>query len=83
MAASLHLTACRYTKALDSIKTLRKERTADLKAEKERLDHLSTQKAHADKLKRRIADTNRAVADKEVEHESVKKAHAELQASNI
>ncbi|KAA1469837.1 hypothetical protein DENSPDRAFT_646528 [Dentipellis sp. KUC8613] len=33
--------ATRYTKALDSIKALRKERVAELKAEKERLESLS------------------------------------------
>ena len=38
----------RYTKALDSIRTVRKERTAELKVDKERLQTLQVQKSHAD-----------------------------------
>jgi DNA repair protein RAD50 len=42
--------ATRYTKALDNIKSLRKERVADLKADKERLHSLGLEKAHADRV---------------------------------
>ena len=40
----------RYTKALDSIRAVRKERTAELKVDKERLQTLQVQKSHADKV---------------------------------
>lgn len=40
----------RYTKALDAIKNLRKERVADLKTEKERLSHLQLEKSRAEKV---------------------------------
>jgi DNA repair protein RAD50 len=42
--------ATRYTKALDNIKVLRKERVAELKADKERLQSLGLEKAHADRV---------------------------------
>lgn len=42
--------SCRYTKALDAIKNLRKERTADLKTEKERLSHLQLEKSRSEKV---------------------------------
>ncbi|KAJ7250863.1 AAA domain-containing protein [Mycena haematopus] len=74
--------ATKYTKALDSIKSLRKDRVAELKTEKERLDGLSREKAHADKLKARIADLNQTIAAKEVEHDDAKKAYDELVVSN-
>ncbi|KAJ7134632.1 P-loop containing nucleoside triphosphate hydrolase protein [Mycena epipterygia] len=74
--------ATKYTKALDSIKALRKDRVAELKAEKERLDGLSREKTHSDKLKARIADLNQAIAAKEVEHDETKKAYDELVISN-
>ncbi|KAJ7175865.1 P-loop containing nucleoside triphosphate hydrolase protein [Mycena filopes] len=74
--------ATKYTKALDSIKSLRKDRLAELKTEKERLDGLSREKAHADKLKARIADLNQVIAAKEVEHDETKTAYDELVVSN-
>ncbi|KAJ7784558.1 hypothetical protein B0H16DRAFT_1492970 [Mycena metata] len=74
--------ATKYTKALDSIKALRKDRVAELKTEKERLDGLAREKSHADKLKARIADLNQAIAAKEVEHDETKKAYDELVVSN-
>lgn len=72
----------RYTKALDSIKTLRKDRLAELKAEKERLDSLSREKQHADKLRSRIADLNSTIATKEIVYEETKQELDELVASN-
>ncbi|KAK7048369.1 DNA repair protein rad50 [Favolaschia claudopus] len=74
--------ATKYTKALDSIKSLRKDRVAELKTEKERLDGLSREKAHADKLKARVADTNQTIAAKQVEHDETKKNYDELVISN-
>lgn len=58
----------RYTKALESIKTLRKDRVAELKTDKERLDSLIREKGHADKLKARIADLTSTISMRDVEH---------------
>jgi DNA repair protein RAD50 len=73
---------CRYTKALDSIKNLRKDRVADLKAEKERLIGLSREKAHADKLKSRIADVTSTIAEKEVSYEETKHQYEAIVEAN-
>ena len=72
----------RYTKALLSIKALRKDRTAELKAEKERLLSLSREKAHSDKLKERIANHNAQIAAKEVEYEESKQEYDAVAESN-
>ncbi|KEP54869.1 DNA repair protein RAD50 [Rhizoctonia solani 123E] len=66
--------ATRYTKALDNIKALRKERVADLKADKERLHSLGLEKAHADRLKSKIDDLTSQVADKTQESEETEAA---------
>ena len=58
----------RYTKALESIKTLKKDRVAELKTDKERLDSLSREKGHADKLKARITDLTSTISLKDIEH---------------
>jgi DNA repair protein RAD50 len=72
----------RYTKALDSIKALRKERVAELKTEKERLESLAREKGHADKLRARISDMNANIATKEVEYQEAKKLYEALARSN-
>jgi DNA repair protein RAD50 len=72
----------RYTKALDSIKALRKERVAELKTEKERLESLAREKGHADKLKARISDLSASIARKEVEYQDTKKLYEALARSN-
>ncbi|KAF7987104.1 hypothetical protein HWV62_291 [Athelia sp. TMB] len=74
--------ATRYTKALDSIKALRKDRVADLKAEKERLESLSREKSHSDKLRARIADMSSTIATKEVDYEDTKQQYEDLVKSN-
>ncbi|KAH7924955.1 hypothetical protein BV22DRAFT_469854 [Leucogyrophana mollusca] len=74
--------ATRYTKALDSIKSLRKDRMADLKADKERLESLSKEKAHADKLRARIADLNTMITTKQLQYEDTKKGYEELVKNN-
>jgi DNA repair protein RAD50 len=76
------LNISRYTKALDSIKSLRKDRLAELKAEKERLESLSREKQHADKLRGRIADLSSTIVAKEVEYEQTKKEYEDLVKSN-
>ncbi|KAH9049850.1 hypothetical protein EDB84DRAFT_1555814 [Lactarius hengduanensis] len=74
--------ATRYTKALDSIKALRKERVAEQKTEKERLESLAREKGHADKLKARISDLSASIAKKEVEYQDTKKSYEALARSN-
>lgn len=72
----------RYTKALDSIKALRKDRVAELKAEKERLESLSREKSHADKLRNRITDLSAEIATKEIEFEDTKKQYDAIVLAN-
>ncbi|KAH7340554.1 hypothetical protein B0J17DRAFT_704970 [Rhizoctonia solani] len=66
--------ATRYTKALDNIKALRKERVADLKADKERLQSLGLEKAHADRLKSKIDELTSQVTDKTQQAEETEAA---------
>ncbi|KAG8214897.1 hypothetical protein J3R82DRAFT_10069 [Butyriboletus roseoflavus] len=74
--------ATRYTKALDSIKALRKDRVADLKADKERLDSLSKEKAHADKLRARVVQLNNTITSKQLQYEECKGQYEELVKNN-
>lgn len=74
--------ATRYSKALDSIKSLRKDRVADLKADKERLESLAKEKAHADKLRGRISDLNTTITGKQLQYEETKKQYEELVKNN-
>ncbi|KAF9013278.1 hypothetical protein BDQ17DRAFT_1386857 [Cyathus striatus] len=75
--------ATRYTKALDSIKGLRKDRTAELKAEKERLLSLQREKQHSDKLKGRVTELNSTIASKEVEYEETKTQYQAVAEANL
>ncbi|KAF8586295.1 hypothetical protein K439DRAFT_1341218 [Ramaria rubella] len=75
--------ATRYTKALDAIKALRKERVADQKAEKERLESLSKEKAHADKLLKRVADMGSFITAKQAEYEETKKEYENVCVANL
>lgn len=72
----------RYTKALDSIRSLRKDRVAELKAEQERLESLSREKAHSDKHVKRISDLNSTITAKELDYEEVKREYDELVQAN-
>ncbi|OAX38147.1 hypothetical protein K503DRAFT_770797 [Rhizopogon vinicolor AM-OR11-026] len=74
--------ATRYTKALDSIKSLRKDRVADLKADKERLESLAKEKAHSDKLRGRISDLNSIITAKQMKYEETKAQYEELVKNN-
>ncbi|ESK95033.1 dna repair protein rad50 [Moniliophthora roreri MCA 2997] len=74
--------ATRYTKALDNIKALRKDRVAELKAEKERLEGLAREKSHADKLRARISELSSTIAEKEIEYEETKKKYDDIQEAN-
>ena len=79
---SAHSHPVRYTKALDNIKALRKDRVADLKAEKERLESLSKEKIHADKLKTRISDLTSTISSKQIEYEETKSRYHDLVKAN-
>ncbi|KAI0702294.1 hypothetical protein BC835DRAFT_1404375 [Cytidiella melzeri] len=74
--------ATKYTKALDNIKTLRKDRVAELKAEKERLSSLSLEKAHADKLRTRMSDMTSNIAAKEIERDQLTERYNIVVAAN-
>ncbi|KAG8953820.1 DNA repair protein rad50 [Tulasnella sp. 424] len=75
--------ATKYTKALDNIKGIRKERVADLKAEKERLAGLASERKHADKLTDKISELTSTATDKE-ERISVLQEEAEnISAANL
>lgn len=74
--------ATRYTKALDSIKALRKDRMADLKAEKERLESLAKEKAHADKLRVRTTDLNSSITSKQDQYDETKRQYEQLVKNN-
>jgi len=61
---------------------LRKDRAAELKADKERLVSLSVQKGHADKLKGRIQELATTIATKEVQYENIKQEYDEMVETN-
>lgn len=82
MVQDFSSSSSRYTKALDSIKALRKDRVAELKAEKERLESLSREKSHADKLKGRVSDLHSTIAAKEVEYDETKKLYDSVVEAN-
>jgi len=80
---SIHLlSGHRYTKALDAIKSLRKDRVAELKTDQERLESLSREKAHSDKLVKRVSDLNSTITAKELEYEEVKREYDQLVQAN-
>ncbi|KZT12123.1 uncharacterized protein LAESUDRAFT_167286 [Laetiporus sulphureus 93-53] len=74
--------ATKYTKALDNIKALRKDRVAELKVEKERLESLATEKVHADKLRKRLSEARSTVSEKTMEYEELKQKYEELVKAN-
>ncbi|KAH9922826.1 P-loop containing nucleoside triphosphate hydrolase protein [Epithele typhae] len=74
--------ATKYTKALDNIKSLRKDRMAELKTEQARLEGLAAEKAHSDQLKARLADANAELEGCIVEHDRLKAEYDEQVRSN-
>ncbi|KZO97008.1 hypothetical protein CALVIDRAFT_480520, partial [Calocera viscosa TUFC12733] len=74
--------ATKYTKALDSIKSLRKERVSDLKAEKEKLESLKLEKNRAGKLRSQITSLQTNIGDKEAELERLTVECEQLTTSN-
>lgn len=67
---------------MENIKSLRKDRVADLKAENERLQSLAREKAHADKLKDRVSQLNTTITEKQVEYEQTKKEYEAIVEAN-
>ncbi|CCA77996.1 probable RAD50-DNA repair protein [Serendipita indica DSM 11827] len=63
--------ASKYTKALDAIRAIRKDRVVELKLDNERLQAAAREKTHADKLRNRIADLNATVTAKDSEYNEV------------
>ncbi|SCZ98307.1 BZ3500_MvSof-1268-A1-R1_Chr3-2g06284 [Microbotryum saponariae] len=63
--------ATKYTKALDNIKTLRKDQDAELKVDKEKLAALKTDRDRATKLRKSIDESTNAIAVKQSEHEAL------------
>lgn len=62
----------RYSKALDAIKNLRKERVNELKIERDRLEMVNHEKARADKMKGRLSNLAATIAAKEMEYENLR-----------
>ncbi|ORY30598.1 hypothetical protein BCR39DRAFT_529095 [Naematelia encephala] len=75
--------ATKYTKALDNIKALRKERTAELKVDQERLKHLKSDKDKAQRLRKQLEDEIRQETDKQTEAERLKEEFESLKALNL
>ena len=67
---------------MENIKTLRKDRVADLKAEKANLESLAKEKKHADTKKKTMADLTSEIAAKEIEYEETQKLHQAVRLSN-
>ena len=55
---------------------------SDLKAETERLQSLSREKAHSDKLRDRIKEVNEAIAGRRAEHDDLRAAYDQQVRSN-
>jgi DNA repair protein RAD50 len=62
---------------------LRKDRVAELKAEKARLESLAREKAHSDKLRARITELNSIIASKEILYDETKKDYDAQAESNV
>lgn len=73
----------RYTKALDSIKSLRKDRVAEAKVDKERLEGLSREKARADQTKDRMNKLSESISTKQSEREHHQEELNEVRQANL
>ncbi|WVQ73482.1 hypothetical protein IAR50_003054 [Cryptococcus sp. DSM 104548] len=74
--------ATKYTKALDNIKTLRKERTQELKVDRERLKFLEVDKKKAERMRKELADSKRAEVNKAEELERLKEDYERIKVRN-
>jgi len=80
--SSLDSCGARYTKALENIKTLRKDRVAELAAEREVLKALDNDNKRAKTLRERIANLQDAIAAKDARREEAESQHAAIAAAN-
>ncbi|KAJ9116892.1 hypothetical protein QFC22_004549 [Naganishia vaughanmartiniae] len=74
--------ASKFTKALDHIKSLRKERMAELKVDGERLNFLKQDRDKADNLKKELERHRTDLGRKETESERLTQRHEELTKAN-
>lgn len=74
--------ATKYTKALDQIKSIRKEQTAELKVDKERLLSYKTDRERAGKLESSIARLEKDIVSKSAEVEQLDEIIREVTAHN-
>jgi DNA repair protein RAD50 len=72
----------RYTKALENIKSLRKDRVAELKTDKERLTSLELEKGHSDRLNARMKRLTSDIEKKETEYGILKEELEQLVEQN-
>ncbi|KAM0751848.1 hypothetical protein T439DRAFT_220597 [Meredithblackwellia eburnea MCA 4105] len=63
--------ATKYTKALDQIKTLRKEQAVEIKVDKEKLNALKVDRDRAIKLRQNINQQEARIQAKEADHETL------------
>ncbi|KAG8966435.1 DNA repair protein rad50 [Tulasnella sp. 419] len=75
--------ATKYTKALDNIKAIRKERVAELKVEKERLEGLANEKRLAQKLQDKINELSASIAETEMEITKLQDEESRIVAENV
>ncbi|KAK4689016.1 DNA repair protein RAD50, partial [Tremellales sp. Uapishka_1] len=75
--------ATKYTKALDNIKSLRKERTAELKVDRERLKAMKTDKDRAEKMRKEIQEYTTRIEQKTTEAERYKEDSERLKRLNM
>nr|XP_031864453.1 uncharacterized protein CI109_000367 [Kwoniella shandongensis]KAA5531525.1 hypothetical protein CI109_000367 [Kwoniella shandongensis] len=74
--------ATKYTKALDNIKLLRKERTQELKVDKERLKFLKSDKDKAERMRKELLESINLENKKQTEYEGLKERYERLKVNN-
>ncbi|RXK35035.1 hypothetical protein M231_07713 [Tremella mesenterica] len=75
--------ATRYTKALDNIKAIRKERTAELKVDKERLNFLKADKNKAERMRAELKKAIEEEQEKQEEVERLREKFEEIKQVNM
>ncbi|TIA89934.1 hypothetical protein E3P99_01838 [Wallemia hederae] len=63
--------ATRFTKALDNIKSLRKDRNIDLKVQSEKLKSLSSDKERANRLRHQLSSLTKDIDQKQLQYEEL------------
>ncbi|WVR06574.1 hypothetical protein IAU60_003606 [Kwoniella sp. DSM 27419] len=74
--------ATKYTKALDNIKALRKERTAELKVDKERLKFLKNDKDKAERMRKELQEGINQENAKQTQLEDLKERLEQIKVRN-